>query len=302
MVLSDTILTSILDEAFEGVCLTGMDREVLFWNRRATSITGHSGEAVLGHRCQDHVLRHVDRHGRELCSTEDCPLLVPLRTEKSYQRDLFLHHREGHLIPVTVRTSAVVDSSGTAVGVSQYFLPRELQAPSRKVRVDWKQEALTDALTGLGNRRAFRQAWARAHRSLTKGQTFGLLMVDVDRFKTVNDNHGHALGDKVLRMVARTLAGCIRQNDSAIRWGGEEFVILVSRASLDTLSDLAERIRVLVERGWVALVDGSHLSVTVSVGGAMVRPEDRVEDLVSRADQRLYECKAGGRNRSQSGD
>ena len=127
-------------------------------------------------------------------------------------------------------------------------------------------------------------------------------MVDVDRFKAVNDNYGHAVGDKVLRMVARTLTGCIRQNDSAIRWGGEEFLILVSGASLDTLSDLAERIRALVERGWVALADAGHLSVTVSVGGAMVRPDDRVEDLVSRADQRLYECKVGGRNQTQSGD
>lgn len=303
MVILPSLLTALLDDVAEGVCHTNLERRIVYWNGQASRITGYRLEEVLGQRCQDGILRHVDTRGRELCSTEDCPLLVPLRTKKSYQRDLFLHHREGHLIPVTVRTIPLVDSTGSTLGVSQFVLPHEKRQSKSKLGRDWKQEALTDALTGLGNRRAFRQNWARAHRSLiTRGSAFGLLMVDIDRFKEVNDNHGHALGDKVLRMVARTLAGCIRKNDAAIRWGGEEFVVLVCRATQETLADLAERMRLLVERGWVALADGSHLSVTVSVGGAMIRPEDTVEDLVSRADRRLYECKVGGRNRSQIGD
>lgn len=128
-----------------------------------------------------------------------------------------------------------------------------------------------------------------------------MLLVDIDRFKAVNDTWGHGVGDKVLKMVARTLVGCVRVGDAVVRWGGEEFLVLVPEADAPLLADLAERMRQLVERSWVVVPD-DHLSVTVSVGGALVRPGDRPLELVARADQRLFECKNTGRNRSLTGD
>jgi diguanylate cyclase (GGDEF)-like protein len=124
-------------------------------------------------------------------------------------------------------------------------------------------------------------------------------MVDVDHFKRVNDQHGHVVGDRVLKMVARTLTASVRDGDTVVRWGGEEFLLLVTKADLSVLADLAERVRKLVEKAWVPLSGGEHLSVTVSVGGALVGPTEGSHEVVERADAMLFACKAAGRNCSR---
>jgi len=291
----------MLDAVGEGVCHTDLDRRIVYWNASAFRLTGYEASAVLGCRCQDRILRHVNAQGTELCLTSECPLLVPLRTGKPHKADLFVHHLEGHLVPVTVRTEPYHED-GRLSGMTQFFHPSSSPSQPKEGAADWKRAALTDALTGLGNRREFRMAWGRAHRALvTRGTTFGILLVDLDHFKSVNDTHGHGVGDRVLKMVARTLGAGVRPLDSVIRWGGEEFLILVPRTSAEALADLAERMRRLIEKGWIVLPDASHLRITASVGGSLVRSEDRAEDVVARADARLFECKDGGRNRSLTG-
>jgi len=291
-----------LDALDEGVFHTDRQLRLQSWNRAAVQITGHEFEAVAGKHCRERLLCHVDARGRELCLTSACPLADVLASGRVREDDIFLHHREGHLVAVSVRTLRWDAPDGSPGGLIQVFRPRVPGDQRREDLQEWKKAALTDALTGLGNRRAFRQAWTKAHRALvTKGIPFGILMVDIDLFKKVNDTWGHPVGDKVLKMVARTLAASVRKADAVIRWGGEEFLVLVAHPSPEGLADLAERIRQLVERGWVQAADGTHLGVTVSVGGALAAVGERPTDVVSRADGRLYECKATGRNRTLTG-
>ena len=101
----------------------------------------------------------------------------------------------------------------------------------------------------------------------------------------------------VLRMIGWTLANAVRRRDAAIRWGGEEFVAICPRIDLAVLGDVAERARVLIERSWIGLDDGRKIACTVSIGGAIAHLGDNLESLVSRADERLYQCKERGRNR-----
>jgi diguanylate cyclase (GGDEF)-like protein len=122
-------------------------------------------------------------------------------------------------------------------------------------------------------------------------------MIDIDHFKDVNDTYGHASGDRVLRMVGWTLANAVRRNDAAARWGGEEFLVVCPRIGEAALAEVAERVRALVERSWLRIEDGRHISVTVSIGAAMARSGDDLTSLAARADEQLYKSKAAGRNR-----
>ena len=124
-------------------------------------------------------------------------------------------------------------------------------------------------------------------------------MIDIDHFKAVNDAHGHAVGDEVLRQIARALKRIFRATDLIARWGGEEFVVVMPGADLDLAEEINARLsrEIAAARPAIELVDGG-LRVTVSVGVAAVRSADDTPDgLLKRADDALYEAKRGGRNR-----
>jgi len=157
-----------------------------------------------------------------------------------------------------------------------------------------------DALTGLGNRRSFELALAREiDRVARSGEPVLLLALDIDHFKRVNDTHGHAAGDVVLRAVGRALNETVRPMDLVARVGGEEFAILLPNCPAAFGPQVAERIRARVARRPVEIGAGESVAVTVSVGGAFapqwVRTTPRL--WLDRADLQLYRAKHEGRNR-----
>jgi len=280
----------------EGVYIVDRERRIQYWNAAAEAITGYAAETVMGRRCSDDILRHVSEDGHPLC-TEGCPLQATL--DDGTTRDLlaYLHHRDGRRMPVHVRSIALRDDSGIP-RVLEVFneigergrLLEELEA--------LRQEVLTDSLTKIGNRRYYElNGEARLAAYHDQGIPFGLLMFDIDLFKAVNDEFGHGVGDSVLKMVAGTIARGLRPLDAVARYGGEEFVVMLPDCTEEYLSAVGERIRMLIETSWIELEDGQNLRVTISGGGSMVRPDDTLPRLTSRADHHLYAGKKSGRNK-----
>ena len=154
--------------------------------------------------------------------------------------------------------------------------------------------ALTDELTGLANRRAGELAVAReVARAFRAGEPLSFAMFDVDHFKKVNDTHGHAVGDRVLREVARLIAEFLRGGDSAVRWGGEEFLAILGDVALPGARIYAERVREAVEELSIEGVGG----VTISAGASEYVRGESPEEALARADAKLYKAKSLGRNR-----
>ncbi|GAB4497425.1 MAG: hypothetical protein OHK0052_08990 [Anaerolineales bacterium] len=159
------------------------------------------------------------------------------------------------------------------------------------------EETLHDVLTGIGNRRYIE---SRISTALITQQMHhipaGILMLDVDFFKRVNDVYGHDVGDDVLRMIATTLRRNIRMHDLVGRWGGEEFVAVFENVDCKLLLRIAEKLRQMVA-GSQLQTNGQTLQVTVSIGGTLLRQEDTLESAIKRADTLLYASKQSGRNR-----
>lgn len=160
--------------------------------------------------------------------------------------------------------------------------------------------ATTDVLTGLNNRRAFlEKADAVLEHCRRYGQSCGALMIDIDHFKSVNDRHGHHVGDEAIRATGIAIQHVLRDADVVGRLGGEEFAALLPNADPQGMRDTAERIRQSVESMSIALDDGGTLTFTVSLGLASFQPADQtLEQLLNKADQALYRAKAAGRNRA----
>jgi diguanylate cyclase (GGDEF)-like protein len=157
--------------------------------------------------------------------------------------------------------------------------------------------ALRDALTGVGNRNALDRALVRELELARRTQQpLSLLMLDLDHFKRINDRFGHSVGDDVLRQTASTIGACLRSMDMVFRFGGEEFCVLLSATPHEAAHVVAERLRAAVEAQ--ASGDGAiPLPVTLSIGLATLREVESPRCLLLRADRALYQAKADGRNR-----
>lgn len=287
---------AILDQLHEGVYLVDRDRNIVYWNKGAEHISGYRSDEVVGSSCADNILVHVDAAGRSLC-TLACPLEQTMSDCQTREADVFLHHKEGHRVPVLVRAAPLRDDAGRVIGGIEVFSENLTRSALQEEIETLRRLALQDQLTEIGNRRYAEMALQSRHSEFERyGWDYGVLLTDIDHFKRFNDTHGHDTGDRVLKMVATTLVSNVRTLDIVGRWGGEEFLVVVEKVDLLELRTKAEHLRVLVETSGL-MIDGGPLAVTISTGGSIARSGEAIDAVVKRADEFLYKSKAAGRNR-----
>jgi diguanylate cyclase (GGDEF)-like protein/PAS domain S-box-containing protein len=293
---NDDFYRSLVESVAEGVYFVQPDRTIKYWSPGAERIAGFASADMVGRHCFDNMLAHVDAAGRALCHTT-CPLAASIQDGQPREATVWLRHKGGHRKPVNIRTMPVRDADGQIIGGVETFSDATATLMAAHDLDRARRQALTDDLTGLPNRRLFDGALEGRLGNLRRyGWEFGLLLVDVDHFKEVNDRHGHAAGDAVLAATSKTVVGAVRAGDVVARWGGEEFAVLVEASDAAGLHDAAERIRVLVNTAETRH-EGLTLPVTVSLGGSLATADDTAETLFERVDAALYAAKKGGRNR-----
>lgn len=177
-----------------------------------------------------------------------------------------------------------------------------LQKESRdslRERADWQHRANSDPVTGLANRRAWDEEAPRMFaRAAAEGRSLCLAILDLDRFKKVNDRYGHAVGDEVLKDAARAIAASVRASDFLARIGGDEFTLLLCDADAVAAAGVVERIRRAVAN---KCSHAAGPAVSISVGYSSLREGDRLEDLFERSDAALLQAKQEGRDRTVEG-
>lgn len=287
---------AVLAALNEGLYLVDRDRRITYWNVAASELSGFLACDVVGSRCADGVLNHVDAAGHPLCGAH-CPLLLTMEDGVSRTARVFLHHKDGDLRPVEVTAVALTDDDGHIVGAAETFRDDGHYRAALARAEDLERLSLHDPLTGVANRRYLDTCMERRFARLAAGGPgFGLLMLDVDDFKAVNDTHGHEVGDRALRTIASTLSFGVGPEDTVVRYGGEEFVVVSEVADLEELAALAERLRRLVSESRVRTGTRS-LHLTVSVGLAFVAVGEDAASLLDRADQAMLRAKRSGRDR-----
>ena len=287
----------LLSYLYEGVYVVDKNRKIVFWNTGSEQITGYSAEEVMNSHCYNNILRHVTAEGKELCF-DGCPLHHTLATGEIQEAEVFLHHKEGHRIPVKVKSIPVYDDNENIVAAIEVFTDERYKQETYSENRKLKEMLVTDPLTQISNRRYLDFHLASCISEAKEFETtFGLLFIDLDYFKDVNDNYGHDIGDKILKLTSRTIAANIRGDDKLGRWGGEEFLAVIKVDELAGLEKIANKLRLLVSKSAYKLDTGEELKVTVSIGGALFEKGESITDLIKRADSYMYKSKENGRNR-----
>jgi diguanylate cyclase (GGDEF)-like protein/PAS domain S-box-containing protein len=297
MTFNEDFYKELLDNLNDGLYFVDPDRLVIFWNKAAQQLTGYHASEVIGRHCGDGLFAHLDQNGSAICTDDSCPALDAIRTEREVERDMFVHHKAGHQIPVRARAVPIRNEQRRITGVAVIYTNRkDALTAAQRIR-ELERLAMNDALTSMANRR-FMEITLRARLAALQryGWSFGALFLDIDDFKKVNDSYGHEIGDQVLKMVAKTLQNSLRPFDIVGRWGGEEFLGIVLNADEDQLYRVANRCRVLIEKSGFKVRD-DEVRVTASIGTTIAHARDTVDSLVKRVDNLLYQSKAAGKNR-----
>jgi diguanylate cyclase (GGDEF)-like protein/PAS domain S-box-containing protein len=277
-------LVSVLDQA---VYTTDAENRITRWNAAAERLFGWTAAEAIGQTVS--MLASPDRR------TEQRAWLSQLAHGHTVRGETVRLHKDGVPVEVAVTATPVLNPAGRlmhVIGVYSDISERNLAAQRLQ------HMARHDRLTGLMNRHGFSE---RLHEALTRssrtGQKVGLLFIDLDRFKDVNDSHGHQLGDQYLRIVGARLHAALRSCDTLARWGGDEFAVLVEHVEhRDSLTAVAERLL-------ASLTDPVHigeaiLPVAASVGVATATDTSTDQDLLRSADLAMYEAKRRGGRRS----
>jgi diguanylate cyclase (GGDEF)-like protein/hemerythrin-like metal-binding protein/PAS domain S-box-containing protein len=282
----------ILSSTSEG--LIGVDSEgiITFANQSAERILGWSISELLGK--SEHELLHHTRSDGSSFPAEDCQLFATIRDgEMRSSDDGIFWTRSGMSIPVQVTSSPIMDDGKVAGAVVAFQDITERKRAYEEIR----RLATTDSLTDLANRSHFNQTFERslllAHREKKK---LAVMLLDLDKFKPVNDTYGHPVGDILLQKVSTIFKEHSRTTDILGRFGGDEFaIVLVHPESTKIVETVAERI--LSEVCKPIFISGNHIEIGVSIGVSMY-PNDGldIKSLISAADRALYQAKSQGRN------
>lgn len=286
----------IIENLHDGLYFVNRDRVITYWNKAAEQISGFTAEEVVGKSCSDHILTHVDSDGNSICTGTCCPLDATILDGKPREIELYIHHKNGHRVPVSIRVSTLTDKDGNIIGGIELFTKIKDQAANELRVIELEKLALLDTLTQLPNRSYIeREIQNRLEQHKRYNSAFGILFIDIDCFKSINDIHGHIAGDDVLKFIAKTFVANARPFDLYGRWGGDEFIGIIHNVNIDDLELIGNRLRSLIKSSYI-IHEERKLFVTVSIGATLIRDNDTIDSLLKRADTLMYKSKAAGRN------
>jgi diguanylate cyclase (GGDEF)-like protein len=214
----------------------------------------------------------------------------------SREVNAFIRNKRGRRVPVLFRVQPVRAADGSIIGAVEIFKDDSARRVDRRKAEEMQRLAFLDSLTKAPNRRFLQMSLQTAmHEYQVTKVRFGVLLIDLDSFKAINDSFGHAKGDRALQRAAKTFVGALRPTDAVGRWGGDEFLAIVRNVSIEILNDLAKRCVAMVGQISISGNGSRPIHMSISVGGTLNRPNDTARSLVGRADRFLYESKTSGR-------
>lgn len=285
----------LVENMTDGVYFVDRDRTIISWNRGAQEISGFPADDIVGHRCPEGLLRHVDGSGRNLC-VDGCPLEATMTDGQAREAHIWMTRADGSRLPVRVRATPIVGKDGEITGAVEVFTDDTADINARSKANNLAQLSVADTLTGLGNLEYLLAQLSGCCDQLARhGWAFGLLVIDVDHIDALARTHGQDIRDRALTMVARTLAQTAADPAVVARIEETRFAVIQPAATAHDLQVLGERLRRMVAVSRL-MVDQQRIRITVSIGATMAADGELAPAMLRRAATQCTEARRAGRN------
>ncbi|MFC2164858.1 diguanylate cyclase domain-containing protein [Acidobacteriota bacterium] len=295
-VSSTDFFENLIEHIHDGIVFLDSEKRIILWNDGAEEISGYQRKDVIGNLCSENILILSDGGGMQICK-DFCPVKETLLDGQVRSFEAYLHHKEGFRLPVNMRILPIFDREKKIIGAVETFNDTSPKVLMPQKTDELKKMNMLDPLTDLGNRKYLELHLKLRLEEMQKHKLpLGILLVDIDHFKKLNEAHGTVIGDKILRMTARTLSNNIRFFDVVGRWEGEQFLIIIFNIDEHKLDLVANKLRLLVSQSNIQ-IENKLLATTVSIGGSVARLRDNSDSLIQKTGMFLKICKEKGRNR-----
>ena len=277
--------TDYLSQLFEGVYLVDQNRKILYWNQAAEILTGYTAKEVVNKSCYDNILMHIDAHGQELCLT-GCPLQASAEDGRIHNAAVFLRHKQGYRVPVSVRSVPFKDAQGMVDCVMEVFTRTAPSASDEQLKL-LARKAFLDSLTGLPNKEYLENKLKSMLASKVPGDIsqWGILFVEIDNLREIAKEQGLAAADATVQVAAKTVLANLQPGELAARWDAGLFLLVTGLDKKAVLLNWANKIKSLIEQSRVS--DYETVPIKICVGGLIANVGDSYHPTLQKLESSL---------------
>lgn len=282
MSLNEFTYKSILDNLYEGVYFVDENRVITYWNKGAERISGYKAAEVLGSKCSNNILKHVDDKGCNLCEGV-CPMLASMKDGKPKEKNVYMLHKEGHRLPVVVRAMPLFNEVGNVIGSVEIFADNTKHKLQEDKMKQLARLAFNDELTGVNNKR-YGEMKLAALIAEVKAQGFdaSVLVVELRQILQGSVVYGADIDSDTLMIVSKTLQGNMPEGDTICRWDKNSFLLVLRNYRKSTLLLFADKLKSLINQSkFSSSFKGDKLYI--AIGGTEIKAIDKVESITDRA-------------------
>jgi len=286
-------LKKMFDQFHEAIYIVDKERQILYFNPVATQLSGFAREDMEHTYCFDNKLNHIDEFGNKLC-LEGCPLVESIKYNRIEDHNVYMHHKNGHRVGVHVRTIPHHDLNGELDGAIEVFSQissQNLVLEELKIR---EALAYIDPVTSTFNRHYLKNELVKILATHEKAQ-IGVVFLDIDDFKHFNDNYGHEVGDAILLGVSKSISLNLPNQDILVRYGGDEFIIILFASTKEEIIATADKVKVLLDATVIRKSEQEY-KVQASMGLSFRIEDEQLTEVIARADQAMYFAKRAKNN------
>ncbi len=278
----------ILDNIYDGVYFVDQNRVITYWNIGAERITGYKADEVVGNRCADNILMHVNEKGQSLCKGV-CPLSKAINAGTPHEEELYLLHKSGHRVPIVVKIMPLQDETRKIIGAVEIFSDNTQNKANAEKMKKLAKMAFSDDVTELVNRRYAEMKLTSLLESIKKEFfDIGLLIIDVEY---ESQQGGQKVSNDILKTVAKTIAANTQPTDVVSRLEDGRFLIISEHSRKSHLLLLSDKLRTLILKSNYS-TDTGVSKIAISIGGTNAKTNDSVNSMLQRAIQHTLEVKS----------